>query len=181
MMLPQFDSSGANPALQAFSRDLLAMIDDAFLHEIQQAGLRGMVHLTASRNGYLFVREAAPSRIRIHNVVAPGANTAPAVQEHDEDLDLVGYWSACLLAGQAVVRNEPTTFDTPLTASFEPMRRDLAVPIEDAGKIVAVVGVGNRATDYGPAEVALLTGLGQALWRVIVRKRLRDEVDDTSR
>ncbi|MCB1182645.1 GAF domain-containing protein [bacterium] len=178
-MQPSYESPEFDPAVQAFSRDLLAMIDDAFLHEIQQAGLEAMVRLTGSRHGYFFVRSAAPARIRIHNVVAPGANTSPAVQEHDEDLDQTGFWSACLEAAAPVIRNEPSRCDAPLTAAFGTLRRDLAVPVHDDGKIVAVVGVGNRPSDYGPRDVEFLAELARRLWRVVLRKRLRDEVDPT--
>ncbi len=66
----------------------------------------------------------------------------------------------------------------PLSGDVGPIHRDLTVPVLAGDKVVAVVMVANRETDYSPAEAALLMALAAGLWRVVVRKRLHDRMSD---
>lgn len=48
------------------------------------------------------------------------------------------------------------------------------IPIYDGSKIVALVGVGNKRTDYTDFDVKQLELLFEDMWKVILRKELRD-------
>jgi PAS domain S-box-containing protein len=52
-----------------------------------------------------------------------------------------------------------------------PIIREVTVPIFDGDRIVAIIGVGNKATDYTEWDIDALTLLVQNAWSAIQRKR----------
>ncbi|NTV99452.1 MAG: GAF domain-containing protein, partial [Chlorobiaceae bacterium] len=48
--------------------------------------------------------------------------------------------------------------------------RTLVVPILQRGKVVAMIGVSNKPTDYGEEDVKWVTSLGDIAWDIIARK-----------
>lgn len=62
-----------------------------------------------------------------------------------------------------------------LLVGHTPVVRELMVPIVRAGRIVAVLGVGNKRTDYRDADTKALSQLADLAWETITRKRIEDE------
>ena len=61
------------------------------------------------------------------------------------------------------------------------LRRFLTVPVMNGGRIVAVVGVANKAEEYGEMDVVQLTLLMDSVWQVTERKRAEEELRETNR
>lgn len=164
--------------VQRVSQQLLGMIEESFLHEIQQHGLDEMVRLTGSQAGFLYVVDPGDSAIGLRLASLNGQPPLPPLHTGGGDEGPTGYWSQCLAERKPVVRNQPVDLVPPLAGDAGPISRDLTVPVLADDKVVAVVLVGNRPTDYGPAEAELLEALAAGLWRVVVRKRLHDRMSD---
>ena len=160
------------------SQRLLGMIDESFLHEIQQLGLDEMVRLTGSQVGFLYIVDQGDDTVGLHLASLNGHPPPPPIHGNGVDPSQDDYWSQCLADHGPVIRNQPVDLAPPLAGDAGPISRDLTVPVHAEDKVVAVVMVGNRPTDYGPAEAELLRALAAGLWRVVVRKRLHDRISD---
>jgi PAS domain-containing protein len=58
-----------------------------------------------------------------------------------------------------------------LPKGHPPVFRELVVPVLRKGKIVAILGVGNKATDYTKDDVSAITTLADVAWEIAQRKR----------
>jgi two-component system CheB/CheR fusion protein len=69
-----------------------------------------------------------------------------------------------------MVRNDSRPHREGLPEKHSAVIRELVVPIMRAGRIVAIVGVGNKPTDYTDQDVAIVSHLGDVAWVVVERK-----------
>ena len=56
------------------------------------------------------------------------------------------------------------------------VKREMVVPILRDGRIVAIIGVGNKPTDYNATDVEIALSLGQLSWEIFERIRAVDEL-----
>jgi PAS domain S-box-containing protein len=57
-----------------------------------------------------------------------------------------------------------------------PVLRELVVPVIRGGRIKAILGVGNKATDYDQEDVATVQQMADLIWDIAERKRLEEEI-----
>ena len=57
-----------------------------------------------------------------------------------------------------------------------PVVRELVVPILRGDKVVAIIGVGNKPTDYDERDVEVVSLLGDFWWDIAERKRAEEAV-----
>jgi PAS domain S-box-containing protein len=57
-----------------------------------------------------------------------------------------------------------------------PVARHLAVPVIERDKVVAVVGVGNRETEYDSFDEGQLTLLARNVWTILQRRRAEEDL-----
>ena len=57
-----------------------------------------------------------------------------------------------------------------------PLSKYATVPVVSLGRIVAVVGVANKETDYFDTDVLQLTLLMDSVWKEVERKQSREQV-----
>jgi PAS domain S-box-containing protein len=58
------------------------------------------------------------------------------------------------------------------------LRRFMTLPVMNMGRIVAVVGVANKETDYDEDDVSQLTLLMASVWQITERRRAEDSVKE---
>ena len=56
------------------------------------------------------------------------------------------------------------------------IKREMVVPIRRGGRIVAIIGVGNKPTDYNATDVEIAQSLGQLSWEIFERIQAVDEL-----
>jgi len=85
-----------------------------------------------------------------------------------------GVWADCLRERRAVIHNDYAALPhrKGLPPGHAPVSRELVVPISRGGRIVAIIGVGNKPTPYDEADVKVISLLGDFSWEIIERKRL---------
>ena len=164
--------------VRAVLQDLLGMIESTSLDGILQRGLEEVVRLSGSRVGCLHTLAGTPGTIRLLNRVQPDQAANQPRANPELPLAADSYWAACLARREPILRNNLPGVESPLGPGHEPLSRDLTTPICEGDKIVAVLAVGNRSTDYGPAEAQLVWELAAGLWRVVVRKQVHDDLSD---
>ncbi len=91
-------------------------------------------------------------------------------------LDQAGVWADCVRVGRPVVHNDYASLPRRrgLPPGHAPVVRELAVPVWRAGRICAVVGVGNKASDYLEEDVAAVAALADLAWDIADRKRAEE-------
>ncbi len=99
------------------------------------------------------------------------------------DIDQAGLRAECVHERKPVIRND---YRAPGSKWGNPgdhpeILRELVVPVIRKEKVVAVLAVGNKRTDYGPEDASLVSYLADVTWEIIERKRseeaLRDQLD----
>ena len=91
-------------------------------------------------------------------------------------LDLAGVWADCVRERRPVVHNDYASLPHKrgLPPGHAPVLRELVVPILREGKVVAVLGVGNKIADYTDDDVRAATYLADVAWEICRRKQAEE-------
>ena len=93
-------------------------------------------------------------------------------------LDQAGVWTDCVYAKKPVIHNDYASLPhrKGLPEGHAAITRELVVPILRAGQVVAILGVGNKPTDYTAADVDLVGYFADMAWEVAERKQAEEAV-----
>ncbi len=168
-----------------FMRSQLHMLTEAntsaqFLDDILQIFLDECESLTGSQIGFCHFVDEDQQMLILQNYstkTLANACTAEGIGTRYPIAD-AGVWADCARQGRPIIHNDysslPNRRGTP--AGHVTVVRELVIPITKNGQVVAIFGVGNKATDYTEADVAALTHLGNLSWEMIRRKRTEEEL-----
>jgi PAS domain S-box-containing protein len=84
-----------------------------------------------------------------------------------------GVWADCARQRWPVIHNDYASLShrKGLPEGHAPITRELVVPIIRSDLIVAIVGVGNKPSDYTDSDVQIVSHLADVAWTIIERKR----------
>jgi PAS domain S-box-containing protein len=91
-------------------------------------------------------------------------------------LDQAGVWVECVHTRQPVIHNDYAALPQRkgLPEGHAPVIRELVAPIVRGDNIVAILGVGNKPTDYTADDAHLVNYLADVAWEVVERKRAEE-------
>jgi len=158
------------------------------LHEMHNArrqdlldfALEQVQALTASPLGYIFTYDDVRRRFTLHTWSA-GAMEQCGVQGGQTlfDLDSTGIWGDAVRLREPILINDFAANDPRKKGCPEghlPLARFLTLPVIRAGRVVAVVGVGNKLKPYGDEDVTQLKLFTDGLWSVLERQEALAEL-----
>ncbi|MBN1139344.1 MAG: GAF domain-containing protein [Anaerolineae bacterium] len=91
-------------------------------------------------------------------------------------LDQAGVWVDCVYQRRPVIHNDYAAL--PHRKGMPPghaeVRRELVVPIMREGRIVSILGVGNKPAEYDDRDVALVSYVADIVWTIVERKRAQE-------
>ena len=92
---------------------------------------------------------------------------------HSYDIDLAGVWVDCVRQGAPIIHNDYASLPhrKGLPEGHAPVIREMVFPILRDQKMVAIIGVGNKAQDYTENDVAYASRLADMIWDITARKR----------
>jgi hypothetical protein len=94
-------------------------------------------------------------------------------QELHYPVDQAGVWVECLHKKKPVIHNDyealPNKKGYP--EGHSKVVRELTVPVMVGDKVKAIIGVGNKETDYVESDVNAVSTLANMVWDIIVRKQ----------
>jgi hypothetical protein len=170
---PQESALHAQDVLRTALR-LLHMIEKADVDELIQVGLDEAERLSGSRIGYFHFVNADQETIRLHNWSTRTKTMCTTVEENHYPIAVAGIWVDCIHCRRPVYHNdyaaEPHRKGLP--DGHVPLLRDLSAPIFEDGRIVAVMGVGNKPADYDEYDVELVNLMAETVWSAVTRKRV---------
>jgi signal transduction histidine kinase len=90
-----------------------------------------------------------------------------------------GVWADCVRERGPVVHNDYASLSNRkgLPPGHAAVKREMVVPILRGGRIAAIIGVGNKPTDYTLKDVEIAESLGQLSWEIFERVRAADELN----
>lgn len=139
--------------------------------------------LTNSRIGFFHFVEDDQESLSLQTWSSNTLKTAcgTEVRELHYALDRAGVWADCIRQRKPLVHNDYASLPhrRGLPEGHVPLVRELVVPIFRASRIVAVMGVGNKPTDYTVRDLSLVQHLANLAWDVVKRKRAEQQLNVT--
>lgn len=98
-------------------------------------------------------------------------------------IDKAGVWVDCVRQRRPVVHNDYSSLPHKkgLPDGHAPVIRELVVPIMRGGNVVAVLGVGNKPTDYIDTDIETVSYLADVAWEITRRKQAETAVSEERR
>jgi PAS domain S-box-containing protein len=97
------------------------------------------------------------------------------------DMEQAGVWVDCIRQRRPVIHNDYASL--PHKKGMPPghaaVIRELAVPIFRGGRIVAVLGVGNKPADYTDEDVRLVAEFADFAWDIAERKKAEESLRES--
>lgn len=89
------------------------------------------------------------------------------------NIDEAGVWVDCVRQRAPVIHNdyESLSHKKGLPEGHAPVLRELVVPVIREDGVVAILGVGNKPTDYDDEDAAAVSYLADVTWHIVEHKR----------
>jgi diguanylate cyclase (GGDEF)-like protein len=153
---------------------------DHSTRELMQKALDEIEALTNSRIGfYHFVEEET------HALTLQAWSTATSQDfckaegaEMHYSIDQAGVWVDCIYQRQPVIHNDYASLPhrKGMPAGHAEVIRELVVPTMRAGKIVSILGVGNKPTEYDENDIELVAYIADVIWTIVLQKRAAEKI-----
>ncbi|MFW6115665.1 MAG: c-type heme family protein [Chloroflexota bacterium] len=193
---PHHDEAGAFDGTLAVFRDItdrrrledllqmrVRLMDYAVSHSLQEVLQRTLDEIGALTNSpigfYHFVDEdqqavslqAWSTRTLEEFCTAQGRDHYP--------IDEAGVWADCIRERRPVIHNDFASLPhrKGMPEGHAEVIRELVVPVFRAGTIVAILGVGNKPSDYTEIDVERVSYLADVAWEMAQRKRAEQQLE----
>gem|GEM_PF-747926 len=150
------------------------------LNELLQYLLDETEKLTGSKIGFFHFLQKDQTIVRFQ---ARSTNTTNLFCKTERDekyafVDDVGVWADCIRQGRPVIHNDYQSLSNKkgLPKGHPTIIRELVVPIVHDDHVVAVLGVGNKAYDYGTHDVEMVVELAEVVREVMIRKQAEENL-----
>jgi PAS domain S-box-containing protein len=164
---------------------LLQTGDSGSLHSLLQATLEEVEKLTGSRIGFYHFVNTDQQMLSLQ---AWSPNTVATMCRATEEkahypISKAGVWVDCVHRRRPVVHNDYANLAhrKGFPEGHAPVVRELVVPVLRGENIVAILGVGNKATDYTEQDIDLATSLADLAWDIAEGRRARQELLESER
>lgn len=172
----------ADDVLQARLR-LLEFAATHSMKELLTATLDEIEALTGSTTGFFHFLEADQETLSSQNWstnTLKNLCTASGEPRHYH-LAQAGVWVDCVRERRAVIHNDYASLPhrKGMPEGHVAVVRELVVPIIRGNLIKAIVGVGNKSTDYNQADIEIVSLLGDLSWDIAERKLAEHELRES--
>ncbi|MBN1805382.1 MAG: PAS domain S-box protein [Sedimentisphaerales bacterium] len=96
-------------------------------------------------------------------------------------IDEAGVWVDCVYRREPVIHNDYACLEhrKGMPEGHAKVIRELVVPVIQDDKILAILGVGNKATDYVRQDVEMVSLLADLAWNIAERRRAEEALQDS--
>jgi diguanylate cyclase (GGDEF)-like protein/PAS domain S-box-containing protein len=96
------------------------------------------------------------------------------------DIDKAGIWVECVKQGRPVIHNNYPSLPNRngLPPGHAEVTREIVVPVYRSGKIVSILGVGNKPTEYTEKDVESVSYLADVVWEIVKRKQAEQSLNE---
>jgi diguanylate cyclase (GGDEF)-like protein/PAS domain S-box-containing protein len=95
-------------------------------------------------------------------------------------IEQAGVWADCIRRREPIVHNDYASLPgrKGMPEGHAPIKRELVAPTMRGGRIVAVLGVGNKPSDYTDEDVALVSFMVDLVWTIVEKKRADERIGE---
>ncbi|MDA3847173.1 MAG: diguanylate cyclase [Vallitaleaceae bacterium] len=138
------------------------------------------ITLTESDIGYIYLYDGDTETFSLNSWSSKVMDACTITQKQTEYmLKKTGFWGEVVRQKKAIINNNFAAFH-PHKKGFPeghaPLHKFMSLPIYDKGQIVAVIGLGNKATDYIDTDVIQIQNFMENVWDMAKRKQAEDEL-----
>lgn len=176
---------------EALLRTRLQLSDLAMagsLDELMKAALDAAELFTGSDIGFFHFVDGDPQTITLH---AWSSNTVDRMctieaqqqaKGHHYPLDKAGVWADAVRQRRPLIHNDYASLPDRqgLPHGHAVLSRELVVPILRGDKVVAVLGVGNKAGDYDADDIQVVEQIASMIMDMVARKHAEDELNQST-
>ena len=92
-----------------------------------------------------------------------------------------GVWAECLKTGKPSIHNDYAALENKqgLPKGHAELVRELVVPVIRGGQVVAILGLGNKPTEYTQQDVALVSQIADICWEISERKYVEEALSES--
>ncbi len=160
----------------------LRLIDYAVDHDVQallQKFIDEAEILTRSEIGFYHFVENNQETITLQawsTNTRSGICKVPDLDHCRYPVSQAGIWVECIRELKPVIHNDynNATGKKELPEGHVPLVRDLVVPVIRNNKVLAILGVGNKNTNYDQSDVKAVQRLANVAWEIVERKRAEE-------
>jgi PAS domain S-box-containing protein len=142
--------------------------------------LEEAIALTASKIGYIYFYDDATQQFTLNTWSREVMRECTIAEPQTiYQLERTGIWGEAVRQARPIVVNDfhaPHPLKKGCPAGHALLHKFLTIPVLSDNRIVAVVGVANKASDYVDADVLQLTLMMDAVWKIVERRRVEEEV-----
>ncbi len=152
--------------------------------ELLQKFLDEVEKLTSSTIGFYHYIEEDQESISLQtwssNTINSMCNRTANV-DHHYPISKAGVWVDCIKERKPVIHNDYVNLihKKGLPEAHSPIVRELVVPVIRDNQIVAVLGVGNKKTNYNETDVKIAQRLADLAWETAIRKQAEEKLKNT--
>ncbi len=159
---------------------LLEFANSHSVDELLTATLDEMEALTGSSIGFYHFLEADQETLSLQNWstnTLKNMYTAAGKGSH-YNITQAGVWADCVYERRPVIHNDYASLShrKGMPEGHAPVVRVVVVPIFRGNLIKAIVGVGNKPTNYDESDVKIVSQLGDLSWDIVERKLAEDSL-----
>ncbi len=152
----------------------------ASMRELLDLALDEAIALSGSKFGYLYYYNEDTREFTLH-AWSKDVMKECAIREPQTiyQLEKTGLWGEAVRQRKAIVVNDfsaPHPLKKGYPEGHASLFRYFTIPVFSEGRIVAVVGIANKPTDYTDADVNQLTFMMDSVWKIIERKQAEEEI-----
>ncbi|MGB7990018.1 MAG: GAF domain-containing protein, partial [Candidatus Methylophosphatis roskildensis] len=149
------------------------------VQEFLDYALNEAIQLTGSQIGYIYRYDENHRQFVLNSWSREVMRECSIVDPQTcYELDKTGLWGEAVRQRQPILVNDFTAAH-PLKkgypAGHAELRKYLTVPVFSGGRIVGVIGVANKESDYQETDILQLTLLMEAVWKVVERREAEDK------
>lgn len=154
--------------------------------DIVQMAIEEAVTLTGSAVGYLHFVNPDERTLQLVTWSEKTEEQCAATYVSHYPVDQAGVWADCVRWKKPVVHNDYQNLADKkgYPQGHTHITRHTSVPVLDEGRVVMILGVGNKQTNYGETDVRQLLLIGNQIVRILRRKRaeeaLRQRMEELS-
>ena len=157
---------------------LFAFAKDHTLDELLEQTLNEAEEITGSRIAFFHFLEADQKTLLLQEWSTRTKKEFCKAEGKGRhyDLDMAGVWADCIIERKTIVHNDYIGLINKkgLPPGHAMINRELVVPVMRNGKITAILGVGNKPTDYKNHDIESITLFADLAWD-IAEKKIADE------
>ena len=93
-------------------------------------------------------------------------------------IDKAGVWCDSVREKKAIIHNDYASLQNRkgMPEGHATVTRELVVPILRENKVVAVLGIGNKDTEYGEKDIDLVTDIANLAWEIIIENQSEEKI-----